>query len=359
MAELFHSPFRQRVVRAAEAVLQRNGSVGPLDVFQEMRLLPPSHFQNWCKGLEGFKVLLPRIQAGPAKIQQTIDFFKAWTTEKGLVPVEAAHTRLGVHGVETLQVTEHGDPAWEAFYRTHYAPRDLPAKKVARLVAKLQKPPDLVVFEKVGDAGKCSECQTELLPGDFLLLEKGQPLCLTCADLDQLVFLPAGNTALSRRSRQHSSLAAVVVRFSRARNQYERQGLLVTEAGLAKAEALCELDAPTRTIARERAARARTAADHQFVTELTRAIVQQYPGCPIAEAGHIAEHTGRRNSGRVGRSAAGRALDASALELAVVAHIRHVHTNYDELLMGGTARLDARALVRGHIHRVLAEWSGM
>jgi hypothetical protein len=32
------------------------------------------------------------------------------------------------------------------------------------------------------------------------------------------------------------------------------------------------------------------------------------------------------------------------------------HTNYDELLMRGTDRLDTQALVREKIDRVLAEW---
>src|SRR5438874_6527677 len=54
-------------------------------------------------------------------------------------------------------------------------------------------------------------------------LEKSQSLCLSCADLDRLVFLPAGDTALSRRARKHSPLSAVVVRFSRARGRYERK----------------------------------------------------------------------------------------------------------------------------------------
>ena len=78
--------------------------------------------------------------------------------------------------------------------------------------------------------------------GEFLLMEKGQPLCLACADLDYLVFLPAGDAAVSRRARKHSSLAAVVVRFSRVRKRYERQGLLVTEAGLAKAPSVDSRD---------------------------------------------------------------------------------------------------------------------
>jgi hypothetical protein len=41
------------------------------------------------------------------------------------------------------------------------------------------------------------------------------------------VFLPAGDAALSRRARKASTLSAVVVRFSRPRKRYERQGILV------------------------------------------------------------------------------------------------------------------------------------
>jgi hypothetical protein len=231
-------------------------------------------------------------------------------------------------------------------------------KKTARLTAKLSQPPELVVFQKVSEEGNCSECGTELPKGEFLLMEKGQPLCLACADLDHLVFLAAGDAALSRRARKHSSLAAVVVQYSRARKRYERQGLLVTEAGLAKAEAECAADAPARAAARASAAVVRREEDREFVAALAHAISQRYPGCPADEARSIAEHTGRRRSGRVGRSAAGRALEPAALDLAVTAHIRHAHTNYDDFLMRGTARLDARALVREKIVQVLAKWSG-
>jgi hypothetical protein len=188
-------------------------------------------------------------------------------------------------------------------------------------------------------------------------MEKGQPLCLTCADLDQLVFLPAGDAALSRRARKHSSLAVVVVRFSRARKRYERQGLLVTEEALAKAEDECAADAPARAAARALAAVAREEEDREFVAALAQAILHRYPGCPTDAARRIAEHAGLRSSGRVGRSVAGRALDATAVDLAVIAHIHHAHTNYDELLMRGTARLDARALIREKIDGVLAKWS--
>ena len=350
--------FQERVEQAAEAVLQHNGSVGPLDLFQEMRFLPRSHFESWRKGDAQHRVLQQWIQVGPAKFQMAVRHFQDWVKARGLRPIEAAYTHRGPGGVETLQVTAAGDPEREKFYRTHYTPGDMAEKKTARLAAKLNRPPELVVCEKVSDDGQCSECGAELLQGDFLLMEKGQPLCLACADLDRLVFLPSGDTALTRRARKHSALSAVVVRFSRARKRYERQGLLVTEAALTKAEAECVADAPARAAARSRAALARQDEDRDFVAALAQAIRQQYPGCPADEARDIAIHTGRRRSGRVGRSAAGRALEPTAVALAVIAHIRHVHTNYDELLMSGADRHDARAQVREKMDTVLGGWSG-
>jgi hypothetical protein len=148
------------------------------------------------------------------------------------------------------------------------------------------------------------------------------------------------------------------VRFSRARKRCERQGLLVAQEALARAEDECAADAPERAAARARAVVVRQEEDREFVAAFTQAIAQRYPGCPSNEAREIAEHTAQRSSGRVGRSAAGRELNASAVDLAVVAHIRHTHTNYDALLMRGVERLDARAQVREKIDRVLATWRG-
>ena len=60
------------------------------------------------------------------------------------------------------------------------------------------------------------------------------PVCLRCAGLDHLVFLPSGDAGLTGRAHRTSELSAVVVRFSRKR--YERQGLLVERAALAHAQ---------------------------------------------------------------------------------------------------------------------------
>lgn len=58
----------------------------------------------------------------------------------------------------------------------------------------------------------------------------------------------------------------------------------------------------------------------------------------------------------MGRTAAARELDPRAIELAVAASVRHVDTAYDDLLMAGVDRDDARAQVRPEVTRVLAGW---
>ena len=359
MSEPSRRGLQERVVQAAEAVLQRSGSVGPLELFQEMGWLQPVHVEVWRKGNEHYRVLEKWIHAGAGKVDKAIFHFQEWVRQRGLRPIEASYTRRSPRGVEQLQVTEDGNPEREKFYRTHYAPADLPGKKTAKLAEKLNKAPDLVVFEKVSEEGKCSECGAELVRGDFLFMEKSQPLCLVCADLDHLVFLPSGDTAMSRRARKHSPLLAVVVRFSRTRKRYERQGLLVATEALDKAETECDADAPERAAARKQAAVRRVAEDREFVAAMTEVILGKYPACPAGEARRIAAHTARRGSGRVGRSAAGRELDPQAIKLAVIAHIRHEHTNYDHLLMEGAPRLDARVLVHDKIDQMLAKWRGV
>ena len=89
---------------------------------------------------------------------------------------------------------------------------------------------------------------------------------------------------------------------------------------------------------------------------MAESIRQMFPGCPPEEARAIAAQTSVRGSGRVGRTAAGRALEEEALRAAVVAAIRHRHTKYDRLLMTGIGRMDARDAVRDDIDRVLDRW---
>jgi len=51
-----------------------------------------------------------------------------------------------------------------------------------------------------------------------------------------------------------------------------------------------------------------------------------------------AEHACQKYSGRVGRSAGAKSLGEEFFRLAVIAHIRHSETGYDELLSQGIDR---------------------
>ena len=351
------SDLRARVRQAAEACLVRDGVVGPLELLQQMRLLQPVHVELWRKGHSEFTSLERWIQGGAEKLRNTYGYLAEWVQERGLVPVAAAYSFTGHRGVEELQVTTDGDPDRERFFRTHYRPAELSPRKAERLQQKLSKRPDIVTYILTSESAACSECQAEIRQGELLYMERGAPVCLACADLEHLEFLAAGDATLSRRARKYSPLSAVVVRFSRARKRYERQGLLVAPEAIDQAEQECEADAEKRAALRAKAAVRRQAEDRGLVAAMAQLIAERYPGCPAEEAWQLAEHTARRGSGRVGRSAAGRALDPQAVHLAVVAWIRHRHTNYDSRLMAGHARADARYLIRDDVHRVLAAWS--
>ncbi len=187
-------------------------------------------------------------------------------------------------------------------------------------------------------------------------MDDAGPLCMACAEIDHLVFLPSGDAALTRRARRGSGLSAVVVRFSRSRRRYERQGVLVEEEALEHAEAECLADQPARARRRERDAARRASEDLKLQAEMAAAITELYPGCPRERAEAIARHAATRGSGRVGRSAAGRALQQQALELAVTASVRHHDTPYDELLMSGIDRSEARERVRDTVNSTLNSW---
>ncbi len=204
---------------------------------------------------------------------------------------------------------------------------------------------------------KCGECGEDLGHHAWITLREDKgALCLTCADLDHLVFLPSGDAALTRRSRKHARLSAVVLKWSRARKQYERQGLLVENEALERAEAECSADAAQREKRRGQALLRRAELDSEYIRQFALRVREMYPNCPAGREAVIAEHACRKYSGRVGRSAAAKALDDKAVRLAVAAHVRHAETMYDELLLRMTGRHEARLLVRDAVSEILQKW---
>ena len=221
-----------------------------------------------------------------------------------------------------------------------------------------QKSDDLKVFISSRES-ICGECHENLGSKAWITLagDKGA-LCLACADLDHLVFLPAGDTALTRRARKHSELSAVVLKWSRARKRYERQGLLVQEEALEKAEAECLSDNDRREAQRERARERREELDKGYVARFAAAVRSSFPNCPRGREHEIAEHACEKFSGRIGRSASAKSFDEQAVRLAVTAHIRHRETRYDKLLAQGHDRFEARQSIGGDVATVLLKWQG-
>ena len=203
----------------------------------------------------------------------------------------------------------------------------------------------------------CGECGENLGSKAWItLIEEKGALCLACADLDHLAFLHSGDAALTRRAKKHSTLSAVVLKWSRARNRYERQGLLVEEQALEKAEEECLADSEVRERRRAREAGRREELDRQYVERFTQRVRELFPACPEGRETTIAEHACRKYSGRVGRSASAKSLGEDAVRLAVIAHIRHLETDYDRLLARGYDRWEARLEVESAVGKVLRSW---
>jgi hypothetical protein len=218
------------------------------------------------------------------------------------------------------------------------------------------QPTDLKIFISNRES-VCGECHENLGTQAWIFLnrEKGA-LCLSCADLDHLEFLPSGNMALTLRAKKYSTLWAVVLKWSGSRKHYERHGLLVQREALEKAEAECLKDEDIRQRRRLREAEIRKQTDQNYINQFAERIRELYPKCPAGREKEIAEHACQKYSGRVGRTAAAKTFDETRVKLAVIAHIRHSLTNYDELLSQGHERFEAREAVNEKVFSILVIW---
>jgi hypothetical protein len=223
----------ERVVRAAEAALAHQQFVGPVDVLLGLGWLPASRLKAWRLGR--VDVLERAVGVNLHKLNDAMEIFSRWARARALLPRETAYVSQ-TRDRRTLRFSASGNPAIERAYRTHWVSPELTERKRERLALKRDAPPQLVVVSPL-HAWTCARCGET---GSLLFLEDDKPLCLQCAGLAHLVFLPAGDAKLTRRTQAASSLSAVVVRFSRTRKRYERQGLLVEQAALDQVRAAIE-----------------------------------------------------------------------------------------------------------------------
>ncbi|MBX7432572.1 DUF2293 domain-containing protein [Mycobacterium sp. Y57] len=327
-----------RVARIAEATLADQHFVTPVDVLIGLGWLAQPNVERW---LRGRATSLDRcVSVDAAKSAAALAALQAWAEDQGLQPYQTDYA--------DRQFTLDGDPDTERILRTRWAAGEHPAPEPPTP----QQQREIVVISPHG-AWTCASCEES---GDLLVKTNSGTLCLDCADLGHLVFLPSGDAALTRRAKKASRLSAVVVRWSVRRKRYERQGILAENDAIELAAQQCLEDADARAARRSHDQLRRAAVDEEFRDEFAKAIRDQFPGCPPSRADAIAHHAAVRGSGRIGRSAAGRALDPDAIRLAVAASIRHVDTDYDDLLMAGADRDDARRRVNHRVDDILDAW---
>jgi hypothetical protein len=219
-----------RVTRAAEAALAAQDYVAPVDVLLRIGWLDPGAMKRWRQGQ--VDCLESVIQTELPRISEAMKLFRSWAAAKGLIASETAYVAR-TPARQTLRFSKSGNPTIEQLYRTHWVSAKLPERKRERLAEKASRAPELVVILPLNSEWRCHRCGGT---GDLLIMETPGPACLRCAELDDLAFLPTGDALLTRRAKANSARHAVVVRFSKSRGRYERQGLLVEPQALTESQ---------------------------------------------------------------------------------------------------------------------------
>jgi len=217
-----------RVVRAAESALQAQNYVRPIDVLLGLGWLNSEAEKRWRRGQTNY--LERSLQANLNKISEAMKQFRLWADSKGLLPRESRYVSQ-TRDRRTLRFSINGNPSIEQAYRTHWISPALSEKKRARMAEKTDRPPELVAVMPLKPGWKCHRCGGT---GRLLVMEDQGPACLRCVGMDDLEFVQSGDALLTRRLKARSTRGAVIVRFSRSRKRYERQGILVETQILAE-----------------------------------------------------------------------------------------------------------------------------
>lgn len=220
-------PLGDRVAKAAEGALAARHFVSAIDILTGIGWLDAGSVERWRRGQ--IDCLEEVVQSSLPRISEAMSLFRSWATARGLLASPAAYIDRTPQRRE-LRFSRSGDSRIEESYRIHWMSPELSETKRERLEDKASRAPELVVVQPFKPEWTCHRCGGT---GDFLMMETPGPACLGCVGLDDLEFLPAGDALLTRRAKANSTRYAVVVRFSRTRRRYERQGLLVEPRALA------------------------------------------------------------------------------------------------------------------------------
>lgn len=200
----------RRVAQAAEAALAERQYVTAIDVLLGIGWLTPNQLAEWQQGHVEY---LERVAtANLAKLSAAMKPFRAWAEGRGLLPRETAYVAR-TRDRRPLRFSKTGSRSIERAYRTHWVSPALADAKRRRLAERQSRPADLVVVSPLKE-WTCTECSGT---GDLLFMEGPGPLCLSCADMDHLSYVPSGDAALTRRAKKARPL-----RGGRSLQSYEK-----------------------------------------------------------------------------------------------------------------------------------------
>jgi hypothetical protein len=223
----------KKVKTILDGLLKEKKIVCAIGLFLGLGYLSPTILNDWRRGR--ILYLEKGLQVNLSKLTLVMKEYRRWALEQGLLARETAYVQHATRNTIHLRFSKSGQANIETNYRTHYISSALTLQKQQRLIDKIERSRDSVVYIILTDS-TCSQCKAPVHKGAFLLVEEDKPLCMKCSPYKDFIFLPAGNALLTRRAKKYSSQQAVVVTFSSARKRYERQGLLIEESAYKQAK---------------------------------------------------------------------------------------------------------------------------
>jgi hypothetical protein len=168
------------------------------------------------------------------------------------------------------------------------------------------------------------------------------------------VEIPPGDPYLTRKIKELAEVVYVRMVKRKELGLSVRVGLLAPEPVVREALFEAERTRDERERKNARSQVYRKQKEEKKQREMIRRIKGIYSDMPEGEGEIIVAHAFEVGSGRVGRTTT--VSEEQKIELAVKAHIRHVHTEYDSLIAAGLDRETARDQVRDEVEGLHIKW---
>ena len=220
--------------------------------------------------------------------------------------------------------------------------RDRKKTKSATKKPQTQQKPERKLSTQDGTVFDCKIISTDD-PLENLCVSSNTKNC----PIPNYVFVPKGNVYITKKSKTLTQDAGLTVYIAIDPRTETRRGLYVPSPIY---QQVLSLNAATSS--------ARAAAvlekDSRDLDKTKLLLTTLYPRMPSHDLTAVLAHAFRKGSKRVGRTT--KISDKQRALLAVRAHVRHVHTDYEAMLKRGVGRGQARDQVQKRISEIVRSW---